>query len=165
MLQFSPLISLKCFGIAPPLHENDLALNIMCLSRPRLFPDFASPYLRWVCLREGCCRRGWKKAHSVNIWFWWEPLISAPYPPVKTDHLVKLVLVWSRNVKETPCNALVSVIRLCGTDPKASARSKKVICTVFFLLLASLTISSRHILWSIQPLMPGKNAFCNLSSI
>ena len=27
-------------------------------------------------------------------------------PPVKTDHLVKPVLVWSRNVKETLCNSL-----------------------------------------------------------
>ena len=75
-------------GFAPPPCENNLALNLTCLSCPRLFPDFASPYLLLVCLREGCSRRGWKKAHPVIIWFWRELRISAPYPPVKTDHLV-----------------------------------------------------------------------------
>ena len=60
---------------------------------PCLFPAFVPTRL--------------EKSSPVIIWFWREPPISAPYPPVKTDHLVKLVLVWSRNVKETPCNSLV----------------------------------------------------------
>ena len=60
IFQFFALISLKCF----------VTLNLTCLSRRHLFPDFASPYLLLVCLREGCCKQGWKKDHSVIIWFW-----------------------------------------------------------------------------------------------
>ena len=59
---------------------------------------FDSPCWRLICLREGWFRQDWKKSNPVIVWSWWKSLISTPYPPVKTVHLVKLVLVWSRKV-------------------------------------------------------------------
>ena len=59
---------------------------------------FDSQCWRLICLREGWSRRDWKKANPLIVWSWWKSLISTPYLSVKTVHLVKLVLVWSRKV-------------------------------------------------------------------
>ena len=49
-------------------------------------------------------------------------------------------------------------IREWGTDLKASSRLKKVIWAVLELFFADLTISSRTMLCSMQPLFPGRKA-------
>ena len=45
---------------------------------------------------------------------------------------------------------------------KASSRPKNIISNIFFLFFASFIISSITVLCSMQPLMPGRNAFCKV---
>ena len=53
----------------------------------------------------------------------------------------------------------------CGTDPKASARSKNAMSTVILLHLISLITSSITSLCSVHPDIPGRNAFWILGSM
>ena len=96
----------------------------------------------------------------------WKGRVLTPTLVLWLDHLIwnKESSTYLQIPSGIPFLLRVWLIRLCSTEPKASAKSKKVTCIVFFICLALARSSFITNECSMHPLIPFRKAFWVLES-